>query len=66
MATEGPAADENLDAPTTETGRAIADLLETIAGADFAMDGLVLKVANRAWQRRLGRHREDASLGHRL
>lgn len=54
VATEGPAADETLEAPTTETGRAIADLHETIAGADFAVDGVVLKVANRAWQRRLG------------
>src|SRR5260370_32323369 len=38
----------------TETGRAIADLRDSLSGADFGMDGLVTKVANRAWQRRLG------------
>jgi DNA ligase (NAD+) len=54
LANEGPAPDEDFDAPVTEAGRAIAELLDTLAGADFGMDGLVLKVANRAWQRRLG------------
>ncbi|HWE60900.1 MAG TPA: NAD-dependent DNA ligase LigA [Chloroflexota bacterium] len=54
LASEGPAADERFEAPVTETGRAIADLLDTLAGADFGTDGLVLKVAGRAWQRRLG------------
>ncbi len=54
LASEGPASDEGLDQPVTDTGRAIADLLDTLDGADFAMDGLVLKIANRDWQRRLG------------
>ena len=54
LAGEGPAPDEDFDTPSTEAGRAIAELLDTLAGADFGMDGLVLKVANRAWQRRLG------------
>ena len=54
LACEGPGPDEQFDQPVTETGRAIADLLDTVGGADFAMDGLVLKVANRDWQRRLG------------
>jgi DNA ligase (NAD+) len=46
--------DERFEAPVTETGRAIADLLDTLTGADVGMDGLVLKVADRVWQRRLG------------
>jgi DNA ligase (NAD+) len=54
LASAGPATGEQFDAPVTETGMAIADLLDTLASADFATDGLVLKVANRAWQRRLG------------
>ncbi len=54
LASEGPAPDEGFDQPVTDTGRAIADLLDTLDGADFAMDGLVLKIANRDWQRRLG------------
>ncbi|MGH2345869.1 MAG: hypothetical protein ACRDG4_11625, partial [Chloroflexota bacterium] len=54
VAGQGPAPDETFDQPTTETGRAIADLLDTLDGSDYAMDGLVLKVANRDWQRRLG------------
>lgn len=54
VASEGPAADERFEAPETETGRAVAELLDTLSGADFGMDGLVLKVASRAWQRRLG------------
>ncbi len=54
LAGQGPAPDETFDQPATETGRAIADLLDTLDGTDYAMDGLVLKVANREWQRRLG------------
>jgi DNA ligase (NAD+) len=54
VASQGPAPDEQFDAPVTETGLAIADLLDSVAGVEFATDGLVLKVANRAWQRRLG------------
>ncbi|MDB5074549.1 MAG: ligase LigA [Chloroflexi bacterium] len=54
LASQGPGPDERFDEPATETGRAIADLLDSLAGIEFATDGLVLKVANRAWQRRLG------------
>ncbi|HVC82966.1 MAG TPA: NAD-dependent DNA ligase LigA [Chloroflexota bacterium] len=54
LASEGPGPTEQFDQPATEIGRAIADLLDTVEGVDFAMDGLVLKVANRDWQRRLG------------
>jgi len=50
----GPAPGESLDAPESPLGLAIADLLDTLEGADFAMDGLVLKIVDRAIQRRLG------------
>lgn len=53
-ASQGPALDEHFDEPSTETGRAIADLLDNLAGVDYAVDGIVLKVARRDWQRRLG------------
>jgi len=50
----GPVAGESLDAPESPLGLAIVDLLDTLEGAAFAMDGLVLKLVDRAIQRRLG------------
>lgn len=53
-ATSGPAADETLDAPHSETARAIVALLADTDGADYGSDGLVLKVVDRTAQIRLG------------
>ncbi len=50
----GPSAEESLDKPTSPLGLAAVDLMESLEAADFAMDGLVFKIADRAIQRRLG------------
>ena len=66
LASDGPAADEQFDEPATETGRAIADLLEQRSRRGFRhgrprAQGGQSRLAAPPW-----RVRKDPPLGHRL